>query len=78
MGRRRTTQKLDEICSDTHFWKGNRKDCDSYRGFSLLNTDYKIYANIIKIKLNKYYDNIIGEEVAFEKEDHVVTDISQW
>jgi hypothetical protein len=25
MGRRRTTQKLDEICSDTHFLKGKSK-----------------------------------------------------
>jgi hypothetical protein len=42
------------------FKNGNRKDCD--RAKSLLNTCYKIYANIIKNKLNKYYDNIIGEE----------------
>jgi sorting nexin-29 len=42
--------------------KGNRKDCDNYRGISLLNTIYKIYANIIKNKLNKYCDNIIDEE----------------
>jgi sorting nexin-29 len=44
------------------FKKGNRKNCDNYRGISLLNSGYKIYANIIKNKLNKYYDNIIGEE----------------
>jgi hypothetical protein len=60
------------------FKKGNRKDCDKYRGVSLLNIGYKIHVNIIKNKLNKYYDNIICEEqMAFGKEDHVVMDISQ-
>jgi hypothetical protein len=44
------------------FKKGNRKNCDNYRGISLLNSGYKIYANNIKNKLNKYYDNITGEE----------------
>jgi sorting nexin-29 len=43
------------------FKKGNRRDCDNYRGISLLNTGYKIFANFIKNRLNKYYD-IIGEE----------------
>jgi hypothetical protein len=28
----------------------------------VLNTGYKICADIIKNKLNKYYDNVIGEE----------------
>jgi hypothetical protein len=37
------------------FKKGNQ------RGISLLNTGYKIFANFIKNRLNKYYD-IIGEE----------------
>jgi sorting nexin-29 len=44
------------------FKKGNRKDCDNYRVISLLNTGYKMYANIIKNKLNKYYDSITGEK----------------
>lgn len=42
--------------------KGNRNACDNYRGISLLNTCYKIYSNIIKNKLYKYYEHILGEE----------------
>lgn len=38
------------------------KITDNYRGISLLNAGYKIYANILKNKLNKHYDNIISEE----------------
>jgi sorting nexin-29 len=42
--------------------KGDRKDCENYRGISLLNSRYKIYANIIKNKLSRYYGSILGEE----------------
>ncbi|KAJ4451609.1 hypothetical protein ANN_03078 [Periplaneta americana] len=44
------------------FKKNNRQDCDNYSGISLLNSGYKIYANIIKSKLSKFYDSLIGEE----------------
>ncbi|KAJ4425543.1 hypothetical protein ANN_27737 [Periplaneta americana] len=42
--------------------RGDLKITDNYRGISLLNAGYKIYANILKNKLNKHYDNIISEE----------------
>jgi hypothetical protein len=39
----------------------------TYRGISLLNTGYKIYASIIKNKLTKFYENLIGEQNGFRK-----------
>jgi sorting nexin-29 len=39
-----------------------KKDCENYREISLLNTGYKIYANIIKNELSRYYESILGEE----------------
>jgi len=42
--------------------KGNNKDCENYRGINLLNSGYKIYANIIKNKLYTCYINKLGEE----------------
>jgi len=41
---------------------GNRNNCDNYRGISLLNAGYKIFANIIRNKLYSYYEQILGEE----------------
>jgi hypothetical protein len=42
--------------------KGDIKNHENYRGIGLLNTGYKIYASIIKNKLTKFYENLIGEE----------------
>jgi hypothetical protein len=42
--------------------KGDIKKCENYRGISLFNSGYKIYANIIKNKLYDYYKDKLGEE----------------
>lgn len=42
------------------FKKGNRKECNNYRGISLLNTAYKIYAKIITRRLNTISEVLIN------------------
>ena len=41
--------------------KGNRMDCNSYRGISLLSTSYKILSNILLWRITLYENEIIGE-----------------
>jgi hypothetical protein len=40
--------------------KGDKTDCSSYRGISLLSTSYKILSNIRLARLTPYADEIIG------------------
>jgi hypothetical protein len=42
--------------------KGDINKQENYRGISLLNSGYKIYASIIKSKLTEHYSDKIGEE----------------
>jgi len=44
-----------EKCSYNHvFKKGDRKEPQSYRKISILNTCYKLYSKILDMKLQKY------------------------
>jgi hypothetical protein len=42
--------------------KGTKSKCENYRGITLLPTAYKLFANIIKNKLNKHMGHEIMEE----------------
>jgi hypothetical protein len=42
--------------------KGNANNCGNFRGITLLSTVSKLYANILRYKLNKYTEEILGEE----------------
>ena len=41
--------------------KGDKTDCNNYRGISLLPTTYKILSNILLSKLSPYAEEIIGD-----------------
>jgi hypothetical protein len=41
--------------------KGNKTDCNNYRGISLLSTSNKIVSNIPLSRLGPYIDTIIGD-----------------
>jgi hypothetical protein len=40
--------------------KGDKTDCNNYRGIALLSTSYKMLSNILLSKLSPYVDKIIG------------------
>jgi hypothetical protein len=41
--------------------KGDKTDCNNYRGISLLSTSYKTLSNILLSQLSPYIDEIIGD-----------------
>ena len=48
--------------------KGKRSKFENYRGISLLPTAYKLFANIIKNRLNEYLeDEMVEEQCGFRK-----------
>jgi sorting nexin-29 len=42
-------------------YKGEKSECNNYRGISLLNIVYKIIAAVITKRLNQYAEELIGE-----------------
>ena len=57
-------EELPEECKESIiipiYKKGDKKDCSSYRGISLLQTIYKILSNILLSRLTPYAEKIIG------------------
>jgi hypothetical protein len=41
--------------------KGDKTDCNNYRGISLLPTTYKILSNILLLRLIPYAEEVIGD-----------------
>ena len=48
--------------------KGKKIKCENYRGISLQPTAHKLFANIIKNRLNEYLeDEMVEEQCGFRK-----------
>jgi len=48
--------------------KGTKSECENYRGINLLSTAYKLFANIIKNRLNEHQEEeIVEQQFGFRK-----------
>jgi hypothetical protein len=54
--------------------KGDKTDCNNYRGLSLLSTSYKILSNILLSRLIPYADEIIGDHQCGFRRIRSITD----
>ena len=41
--------------------KGDKRDCNNYRGISLFPTTYKVLSNILRSRLTPYAEEVIGD-----------------
>jgi hypothetical protein len=54
--------------------KGNKTDCNNYRGIPLLSTSYKIFSNILLPRLSPYVDENIGDHQCGFRRNRSTTD----
>jgi hypothetical protein len=54
--------------------KGDKTDCNNYRGISLLSTSYKILSNILFSRLVPYIDEITGDHQCGFRRNRSTTD----
>jgi hypothetical protein len=54
--------------------KGDKTDCNNYRGISLLPTTYKILSNVLLAKLTPYAEEIIGDHQCGFRRNRSTTD----
>jgi hypothetical protein len=54
--------------------KGDKTDCNNYRGILLLSTSYSILLNILLSRLSPYVDEIIGDHQCGFRRNRSTTD----
>jgi hypothetical protein len=54
--------------------KGDKTDCNNYRGIALLSTSYTMLSNILVIRLSPYLDEIIGDHQCGIRRNRSTTD----
>jgi sorting nexin-29 len=55
-----TSPRMERRHCMSHTKKGDPLDCPNYRGITLLNTAYKIFSNILYMKLLPYVEDLVG------------------
>jgi len=60
---------IASVCYSTHWRKkGTKSKCKNYRGITLLPTAYKLFANMIRNRLNEHLeDELVEEQCGFRK-----------
>jgi hypothetical protein len=66
-------QWKESIIVPTHK-KGDKTDCNNYRGISLLQTSYKMLSNILLSRLSPYIYEIIGDHQCGFRHNRSTTD----
>lgn len=56
------------------FKKGDRSDCNNYRGISLLSVGYKVLSNILLFRMNPYAEENLGDYQAGFRRNRSTTD----
>ena len=54
--------------------KGDKMNCENYRGIALLNTAYKVFARVLFDRLNPLAENVIGDYQGGFRRDRSTTD----
>jgi len=54
--------------------KGDKTDCNNYRGISLLPTTYKLFSNILLPRLIPYAEKVIGDHQCGFRHNRSTTD----
>jgi hypothetical protein len=54
--------------------KGDKTDCNNYRGMSLISTAYKIVSSILLVRLSPYVNEIIGDHQCGFRRNRSTTD----
>jgi len=61
MNKEELSEEWNESIIVPIYKKGDKTDCNNYRGISLLPTTYKILSNIVLSRLIPYAEEVIGD-----------------